>query len=145
MKNIFSLIIILIIANISFAQTQNDTLIDCAKIANKKGKMVYLKSFTTNLDSKKVKEKWPLILNSGVKYRFFLCENTTEKPENLELILFDKKHPEKAPYVITNKKGLFNFECNKTGNYFLLVRFKKEATKTPIKAVAVLFFVKKNK
>ncbi len=145
MKNIITLILILFFSNSLFAQTQTDTLLDCAKAANKKGKMVYLKSFQTNLNAEKNSEKWPLMLNSGTKYRFYLCENGQGKAENIELVLLDKAHPESSPYMVTKKKTYFYFECNKTGTYHLLIRYKKDFPKNPVNAAAVLFYVKKNK
>ncbi len=146
MKHLTTIILLLVFANTLFAQAQTDTLIDCAKAANKKGKMVYLKSFQTSFDNTKLSKKWPLMLNSGVKYRFFLCENAQDKPEVLELLLLDESHPENNPYASTKKKGSFYFECNKTGTYLVLIRYKKEVQKKEaVNATAVLFFVKKRK
>jgi len=145
MKKLWSIIFVFAFANIIFAQVQNDTLIDCAKAANKKGKMVYLKSFQTKLNVTKTSEKFPIMLSSGVKYRFFLCENAAEKPEGIELVLTDESHPENAPYGTTKKKGTFFFECNKAGTYYVMIRYKPDAQKKTTNAAAVLFYVKKNK
>jgi hypothetical protein len=146
MKNLATTILLLIFTTTLLAQAQTDTLIDCAKAANKKGKMVYLKSFQTKLNSHNASKKWPLMLNSGVKYRFFLCENGKDKPENIELVLFDNAHPLNAPYATTKRKGSFYFECNKSGTYYILIKYKSDVQKKDlVDATAVLFFIKKHK
>ncbi len=146
MKNLATTILLLIFTTSLLAQAQTDTLIDCAKAANKKGKMVYLKSFQTKLNTLNTSKKWSLMLNSGVKYRFFLCENGIDKPENLELVLFDDAHPQNAPYATTKRKGFFYFECNKAGTYYVLIRYKSDVQKKEtVDATAVLFFIKKHK
>ncbi len=129
----------------SVAYAQTDTILDCAIAANKKG-MVYLKSFQTKLNpanDTKMGEKWPVVLNKGTKYRFYLCEKSTDKPEHVVLTLFDKAHPENAPYSSTEKRGHFYFECNKTGTYQLAIRYKKGYGKNEVSAVGILLFVKK--
>ena len=134
-----------LLLNVIYAQ--NDSIIDCAIEANKKG-MVYLKNFQTNLDpenSTKMGEKWPTILGKGTKYRFYLCEKNKDKPEQVVLTLFDDTHPENAPYATSTKRGHFYFECNKTGTYYVSIRYKDEYNKNEVSAVAVLLFVgKKN-
>ena len=127
------------------AQAQPDTLIDCARSVNKKGKMVYLKSFQTKLNTTPKYDKWPIMLNSGVKYRFFLCQNAADKPENIELVLTDETHPENNPYGTTKKKGSFVFECNKAGTYYVIIRYKSGVEQLETSATAVVFYVKKNK
>ena len=131
--------------NVIYAQ--NDSILDCAIEANKKG-MVYLKKFQTKLDpatNSKKGEKWPVVLNKGTKYRFYLCEKNNDKPEQVALWLFDDTHPESVPYASTTKKGHFYFECNKTGTYFVSIRYKDKSNKNEVSAVAVLLFVGKNK
>ncbi len=134
-----------LLLNVIYAQ--NDSIIDCAIEANKKG-MVYLKNFQTKLDpanNSKMGEKWPVVLHKGTKYRFYLCEKNKEKPEQVELKLFDDTHPESEPYATTIKKGHFYFECNKTGTYFVSIRYKDKSYQNKVSAVAVLLFVgKKN-
>ncbi|MEN8121026.1 MAG: hypothetical protein ABFS35_11790 [Bacteroidota bacterium] len=142
MKIILSLTLALLL-NVVYAQ--NDSIIDCAIEANKKG-MVYLKNFQTKLDpanNTKMGEKWPIVLNKGSKYRFYLCEKNQDKPEQVVLTLFDDTHPENAPYATTTKRGHFYFECNKTDTYHISIRYKEEYGKNEVSAVGVLLFVGK--
>ena len=139
------LITFTLLLNVIYAQ--NDSIIDCAIEANKKG-MVYLKNFQTKLDpanNSKMGKKWPVVLHKGTKYRFYLCEKNNDKPEQVALRLFDDTHPESEPYATTTKKGHFYFECNKTGTYFVSIRYKDKSYQNEVSAVAVLLFVgKKN-
>ena len=142
MKLVLSFTLTLLIS-VAFAQT--DTILDCAKEANKKG-MVYLKNFQTKLVPSKDKQagkKWPIVLNKGTKYRFYLCEKSTNKPEHVVLTLFDKTHPANAPYATTNKKGHFYFECNKTSTYYVSIRYKKGFGKNEVSAVGIMLYVGK--
>ncbi|OQY03444.1 MAG: hypothetical protein B6I20_05015 [Bacteroidetes bacterium 4572_117] len=144
MKLLLSLTLALLI-NVAYAQT--DTILDCAIEANKKG-MVYLKSFQTKLvpvNGDESGKTWSVVLNKGVKYRFYLCENNEDKPKHVVLTLFDKTHPESEPYGSTQKKGHFYFECNKAGTYEVSIRYKKGAANNATSAVGVLLFVKRKK
>lgn len=140
-----TLITIALTLLMSFAYAQTDTILDCAKSANKKG-MVYLKNFQVILvpNSAELSKKWPVVLNKGTKYRFYLCEKDDERPSIVELVLFDKAHPESSPYGTTKKKGHFYFECNKTGTYHVAIRYKADAVKKEISAVGIMLFVSKN-
>ena len=140
MKTLLTITLALVF-NVIFAQT--DTILDCAISANKKG-MVYLKNFQTKLEPNiKTTEKWSVVLNKGTKYRFYLCEKVTDKPEQVVLSLFDKAHPESKPYATTSKKGHFYFECNKTGTYSVSIKYKTGYGKNEVSAVGIMLFVKK--
>jgi len=88
-------------------------------------------------------EKWPVILNKGTKYRFYLCEKNKDKPEQVVLTLFDESHSETDPYGTTVKRGHFYFECNKTGTYQVSIRYKEGYGKKTTYAVGIMLFVKK--
>ena len=142
MKTLLTIAFALLI-NTVYAQT--DTILDCAIEANKKG-MVYLKNFQTDLDptnSSRSGHEWSVILNKGTKYRFYLCERSTDKPEQVVLTLFDNSHPENTPYATTAKKGHFYFECNKTSTYNVSIRFRDGYGKEEVSAVGILLFVGK--
>jgi len=129
----------------SVAYAQTDTILDCAQAANKKG-MVYLKNFKTKLEpinSSRAGEEWLIVLNKGTKYRLYLCEKKSVKPEQVILTLFDDSHPESDPYATTSRKGHFYFECNKTGTYHVSIRYKDGYGRDEVSAVGILLFVKK--
>jgi hypothetical protein len=140
-----ALITITLTLLMSFAYAQNDTILNCAIEANKKG-MVYLKNFQTTLsplNSTRSGQKWSVILNKGTKYRFYLCEKNADKPKQVVLSLFDESHPENAPYGTSNKKGHFYFECNKTGTYSVSIRFKDGYGRNEVSATGIMLFVSK--
>jgi len=68
------------------------------------------------------------------------------------LTLFDAKHPEETkPHFVTKYTGnrktsnRFDFICNKSGTYYLSIRFKKGKESKKSCAVGILAFVGKNK
>ena len=135
------------------AQCKQQVVYNCA---TNNGKAIYLRDFNTKLkrggsDEEDSGTKWSVVLNSGTHYRFNLC--TQDGFENqVELVLFDAKHPEDTdPYMVTKpssdqtKNNRFDFICQKSGTYYVSIRFMKGVEGKKSCAVGVLSFVGKNK
>jgi len=133
------------------AQCKQQVVYQCATNIDK---AIYLRDFNTKLrkgkKGKKSGTRWAVLLNRGTHYRFTLC--TQGNFENsVVLTLFDAKHPETKPYQITKYTGnkrtsnRFEFICNKTGTYYLSIRFKKGKEAKKSCAVGIMSFVGKNK
>lgn len=153
---IITLIFALLFFNVSEkvnAQCKQQMVYQCATKSNK---AIYLRDFNTKLKLGKHGDetgtKWTVVLNKGTQYRFGLCT-----PEGYEdkvvLTLYDSDHPEKEkPYGSTYFQGkdlqAFNFVCQKTGMYYVSIRFKEDAkleNRAKTCGVGILYFVGKNK
>ncbi len=114
---------------------------------------IYLRDFNTKLrraTKTPVKEtgtKWTIVLNKDAKYRFNLCV-----PDGVEgqvvLTLYDSQHPEfSKPYCSTYDKDKdkdypsFDFVCQKSGMYYVSIRFKENSEAKKTCAVGILSFV----
>jgi hypothetical protein len=153
---ILSFILITFIVGIAVseanAQCKQQVVYNCA---TNNGKAIYLRDFNTKLN--KAREdgetgmKWPVVLNQGTHYRFNLC--TQDGFENsVELVLSDSKHHEDTdPYAVTKPTNdpkthnRFDFICQKSGTYYVSIRFIKGVEGKKSCAVGVLSFVGKNK
>jgi hypothetical protein len=126
----------------SFAQPQ-DVLVDmCASQAGEDA--TYLKDFIVDLDAaapgeKEPVQKFSLILSKGTVYRFSVC-NSEDSPGEGILRLFDT-----TKEIAKNEYGgqilqSFDFECNKTGVYHVMISFKDGKSGS---AIGILSFIKK--
>lgn len=146
-----SVLIFLGISNFASAQCKQQLVYSCAT----EGNAIYLRDFNTKLKKPSGDEdsgtKWTVVLNKGTRYRFNLCtpEGFSDK---VVLTLYDSQKPEKTnPYVSTwdqvNNTDIssFDFICEKSGMYYVSIRFKDEADDKKTCAVGILSFVGKNK
>ena len=136
----------------SNAQCKQQVVYQCATNIDR---AIYLRDFNTKLRKGKKGHgsgtKWAVVLNKGTHYRFTLC--TQGGFENsVILTLFDARHPETSkPYQVTKYTGnrktnnRFDFICNKSGTYYLSIRFKNGKESKKSCAVGILSFVGKNK
>jgi hypothetical protein len=153
---IFSLLFIaFIIAGTSvksIAQCKQQVVYNCA---TDNGKAIYLRDFNTKLrkggEGEESGTKWAVVLNQGTHYRFNLCAQDGFE-NSIELVLFDAKHPElTAPYMVSKPSNdpktnnRFDFICQKSGTYYVSIRFKEGVEGKKSCAVGVLSFVGKNK
>ncbi len=153
---IFSLLLIAFIVNgtieKTIAQCKQQVVYNCA---TDNGKAIYLRDFNTKLrkagDGEETGTKWAVVLNQGTHYRFNLCAQDGFE-NSIELVLFDNKHPELTdPYAVTKPtndsktNNRFDFICQKSGTYYVSIRFKDGVEGKKSCAVGVLSFVGKNK
>jgi hypothetical protein len=136
----------------SIAQCKQQVVYNCA---TDNGKAIYLRDFNTKLRKTEEGEesgaKWAVTLNQGTHYRFNLCAQ--EGFENsIELVLFDSKHPELTdPYAVSKPtndpktNNRFDFICQKSGTYYVSIRFREGMEGKKSCAVGILSFVGKNK
>lgn len=144
-------IIFLGISNLANAQCKQQLVYSCAT----EGNAIYLRDFNTKLKKATGDEdsgtKWTVVLNKGTHYRFNLCT-----PEGFDdkvvLTLYDSQNPEfDGPYGSTWDKesdkdySSFDFVCQKSGMYYVSIRFKDEDEDKKTCAVGILSFVGKNK
>jgi len=139
-------------SNKAKAQCKQQVVYTCA---TNNGKAIYLRDFNTKLKRADSDEdsgtKWAVVLNQGTHYRFNLCtQDGFEK--SVELVLFDNMHPEDSkPYAVTKPSNdpqtdnRFDFICQKSGTYYVSIRFMKGVEGKKSCAVGVLSFVGKNK
>ena len=132
------------------AQCRQQMVYSCAT----KGQSIYLRDFNTKLkNSSKPQDsgsRWTVVLNKDAHYRFNLC--TQEGFESkVILTLYDSQNPEKThPYGSTydSKSGKhydhFDFICQKSGMYYVSIRFKEGVTDKKTCAVGILSFVGSN-
>jgi hypothetical protein len=134
------------------AQCKQQVVYNCA---TNNGKDIYLRDFNTKLKKAGTDEdsgtKWAVVLNQGTHYRFNLCTQDGFE-DQVELVLFDSKHPEDSdPYSVTKPSSdpktnnRFDFICSKSGTYYVSIRFMKGVEGRKSCAVGVLSFVGKNK
>ena len=134
------------------AQCKQQVVYQCATNIDK---AIYLRDFNTKLRKGKAGQlsgmKWAVVLNKGTHYRFTLCTQSGFE-KSVVLTLFDAKHPEKTnPYQVTKYTGnrktsnRFDFICNKSGTYYISIRFKEGVEAKKSCAVGILAFVGKNK
>jgi hypothetical protein len=135
-----------------YAQCKQQAVYNCA---TDNGKAIYLRDFNTKLkkagDGEESGAKWAVVLNQGTHYRFNLCaQDGFEK--QIELVLFDSKHPELTdPYCVTEPSSdpklnnRFDFICQKSGTYYVSIKFKEGIEGKKCCAIGVLSFVGKNK
>lgn len=152
---IFSLIFIAFIIGVApettNAQCKQQVVYNCA---TNNGKAIYLRDFNTKLRKGKDGEsgtKWAVVLNKGTHYRFNLCAQSGFE-KSVVLTLFDAKHPENGEYYAQTKStgdpktdNRFDFICQKSGTYYVSIRFMPEITGKKSCAVGVLSFVGKSK
>jgi len=140
------------ISNLANAQCKQQLVYSCAALGDG---AIYLRDFNTKLKKPSGEEdsgtKWTVVLNKGTQYRFTLCT-----PEGFDgevvLTLYDSQHPEKTdPYASTwdqdadTDVSQFDFKCEKSGMYYVSIRFKDEDADKKTCAVGILSFVGKNK
>ena len=132
------------------AQCKQQVVYNCA---TNNGKAIYLRDFNTKLRKSKGADsgtKWAVVLNKGTHYRFNLCAQSGFE-SSVVLTLFDAKHPENAPYVQTKSTNdpktdnRFDFICQKSGTYYVSIRFKPGVEGKKSCAVGVLSFVGKSR
>jgi len=140
------------ISNLAKSQCKQQLVYTCASAT---GGAIYLRDFNTKLKKATSEEdsgtKWTVVLNKGTHYRFNICT-----PEDFEdkvvLTLYDSQNPEKTkPYASTWDRTAntditeFDFVCQKSGMYYVSIRFKDEDEDKKTCAVGILSFVGKNK
>ncbi len=134
------------------AQCKQQVVYNCA---TDNGKAIYLRDFNTKLrkgaEGEESGTKWAVVLNQGTHYRFNLCAQDGFE-NSIELVLFDAKHPElTGPYAVSKASNdpktnnRFDFICQKSGTYYVSIRFKDGVEGKKSCAVGVLSFVGKNK
>ncbi len=148
---VFALFLVGGVKTTATAQCKQQVVYTCATNNNK---AIYLRDFNTKLrKSKKGKRsgtKWAVVLNKGTHYRFNLC-TLSGFEKSVVLTLYDSRHPEKTPWLKTeytnNPKtsNIVDFICQRSGSYFVSIRFRKGMDKKKTCAVGVLSFVGKNK
>ena len=129
------------------AQCKQQRVYHCARQG---GNAIYLRDFNTKLKAVRSARdingnKWPVVLNRGTRYRFILC-TPTGFANDVKLTLFDTRHPESRPWNSTEKSGknIFDFVCERSGVYYISIRFKEGRGKRKTCAVGILSFVGKN-
>ncbi len=134
------------------AQCKQQVVYTCA---TNNARAIYLRDFNTKLRKGKTDKesgtRWRVLLNKGTHYRFNLC--TLDGFEGkIILTLYDAKHPEMSkPYFVTKyssdpkQSNRSDFICQKTGTYYLSIRFKDGVEQKKTCAVGILSFVGKNK
>jgi hypothetical protein len=154
---ILSLILITFIVGVAGgeakAQCKQQVVYNCA---TNNGKAIYLRDFNTKLKRGSSEDedsgtKWAVVLNQGTHYRFNLCAQDGFE-NSIELVLFDAKNPEMTkPYAVTKPSNdpkthnRFDFICQKSGTYYVSIRFMQGVEGKKSCAVGVLSFVGKNK
>jgi hypothetical protein len=130
------------------AQCKEQRVYHCARLG---GNAIYLRDFNTKLKAVRSERdingtKWPVVLNRGTRYRFILCEQTDIGTKEVKLTLFDTKNPETDPINSTEKTGseMFDFVCQRSGVYYVSIRFMDGKGKKQTCAVGILSFVGKN-
>jgi len=140
------------ISNLTSAQCKQQLVYTCATEGEG---AIYLRDFNTKLKKATGEEdsgtKWTVVLNKGTHYRFILC-TPDGFDEKVVLTLYDSQNPEKTgPHGSTwdqeNDKDYkqFDFICEKSGMYYVSIRFKDESDDKKTCAVGILSFVGKNK
>ncbi len=149
---ILALFFVSALNKVSMAQCKQQVVYNCA---TDNDHAIYLRDFNTKLKKEKkgveTGTKWTVVLNKGTRYRFNLCS-----PDGFEdkivMTLYDSQHLEnKNPYGSTwdqatnkdNKK--FDFVCQKSGMYYVSIRYKEGQGDKKSCAVGILSFVGKNK
>lgn len=129
------------------AQCKQQRVYHCARQG---GNAIYLRDFNTKLKAVRTERdingnKWPVVLNRGTRYRFILCTPSTSA-NDVKLTLFDTRRPESNPWNSTEKSGrdMFDFVCERSGVYYVSIRFKPGKGNRKTCAVGILSFVGKN-
>ena len=129
------------------AQCKQQKVYHCARQG---GNAIYLRDFNTKLKSVRSDRdingtKWPVVLNRGTRYRFILCTQPGFG-NDVSLTLFDSRHPETKPWNSTEKSGgdMFDFVCQRSGVYYVSIRFLEGKGRNKTCAVGILSFVGKN-
>ncbi len=157
MKRLFIFLVLAVLTLASFtdkadAQCKQQLVYQCATQTEK---AIYLRDFNTKLKRDSPDEetgmKWTVVLNKGTQYRFSLCAPDGFQ-EQVVLTLFDSEHPENSkPWgctydkVTKSDRKSFDFQCNKTGRYYISIRFKPGEGGKKACAVGILSFVGKSK
>jgi len=121
------------------------------KCSEKKGNAVYLRDFSCYLSPKKRKKltgtKWAIQLNKNKNYRFNFCCSELKYKNEIEMRLFDNENTEYTkPLGISHETKFgspgFDFECEKTGIYYVSIRYKYNFYKK-LYVVGILSYVEK--
>ena len=113
---------------------------------------VYLRDFCTKLRKVSLGDiggsKWTVVLNNGAGYLFTLCTDEGFE-DKIVMKIYDSKHPETNPLgesrYMKNKTYGFEFLCEKSGMYYISIRFRSgEGTKKTC-AIGILSFLDKDK
>ena len=108
----------------SFAQSGDDLVEICNMIARE---ATYLKDFKVKLDAgdPAPSARYSLVLSKNVKYRMTICNSRDYDGQSI-LELFDNNRLLASTYVVATGKDypFFDFKCQKTGVYHLIVKFK---------------------
>jgi len=149
-QKIFLTILFSIILNFSFAQCKQQFIYNCGSQSCE----IFLKDFNAKLkiDSNiNISEKiYTIKLNKGTHYRFSFCS-----PDDVSKIYMKLKDTAEfnpcRPYAetwnkYTNKDiSEFDFICQKTSDYYIVIGLKDDSKPINTCAVCVLSFVGKNK
>jgi hypothetical protein len=148
MKNIFSIAILFVLvswlgASHILAQSSTKLTEFCAASAGDDA--TYLKDFVVELDAagpdgKALDQKYTMVLSKNTEYRFTVC-NAEGSEGKAMLQLFDMSKLYGSTYNPATGQSVkaFNFQCQKTGAYHLVVSFidgKKGS------AVAIISFIR---
>lgn len=131
MKKIFFLITILITAaffsHSAKAQTEAQRIELCTKVA---GEATLEKSYAVRLDAaddgqRAPNFKQPIAMRKGNRFRFTICTDEESSGEAI-LELWDEAKKVASTYISETGKTFqnFDFECNKTAVYVIMISFK---------------------
>lgn len=150
-SNIFKVILILIVINSfateMYAQCKQSEINHCYKDKTS----IYLKDFIAKFKARRKKEDnntWSIVLTKGTIYEFQLCGQVGLE-DKFELVLYDKSPNYNVKPIKTtlysNEDNKFQFRCNKSGLYYMRIRFIENEEKQKGCAVGKLLFVSRFK
>ena len=135
MKKILPILICLfifasLIEQSAIGQSSSKLVEFCNGVASEKEEVTYLKDFSIELDAagadgKVPEQRYTMVLSKGMEYKFTICNAEGSAGKGV-LQLWDMSRLLGTNLVATTGqlvKG-FNFQCNKTGAYHLMVSFQ---------------------
>lgn len=136
------------------AQCKQQLVYQCA---TNNDRAIYLRDFNAKLRKGRQgappsAARFSVVLNKGTHYRFNLCNPKGFEGKTI-MTLYDNKHPDdgKSHHASTfdvaseTDYSSFDFVCNKSGVYYVSIKFKDGEDKKKSCAVGILSFVGKNK
>ncbi len=155
--------LVLINSEESFSQCKQQLVYSCATQPKTAGENpIYLRDFNAKLRKPKGDDedvaRFQVVLNKGTRYRFNLC-NPEESEGKTVLTLFDATRPDNekpigkgGPYGRTcgddgkdYPNASFDFQCERSGVYYVSIKFKKGQGDKKSCAVGILSFIGKGK
>jgi hypothetical protein len=148
MRNLFAVILVFALLSLincgkTFGQSSSKLVEFCAASAGDDA--TYLKDFPVELDAagpdgKAPEQRYTMVLSKNTEYRFTIC-NASGSEGKAMLQLYDLNRLYGSTYNPSTGQSFqsFNFQCQKTGAYHLIVSFidgKKGSS------VAIVSFIK---